>query len=244
MKPFVRMPSRWIMYPQKYNGGLTAFEWSGPDRSDNIAALMVYIAIVHHVNEVSMPEFPEPGCTKLSYSELQEITGLSRKKISGGLKKLEALSIITTDKSEKTTVYKLVDNYFEKYWGKCPFQYLYDSGRQIRFFHACNLRKRVELDALKIYLLLIAFRDTNINHAAIAYPKMTIYTGVDKNRIRHALSLLVANELISVDQLIQRASGEEGPRAINYYRILGMGGAHFGNLDKERLQRQQEGASE
>jgi len=233
------MPSQWIMYPDQYNGGLTAFEWRGNDRSDNIAALMVYIAIVHHVNEVSIPQFSEPGCTKLPYSELQEITGLSRKKISGGLKILKALSIITADTSGKTTVYKLVNNNFDQYWAKLPFQYLY-SGRHISFFNSCNLRKRVELDALKIYLLLVAFRDNNINHAAIAYPKMAIYTGIDRNRIRHALSLLVAHELISVDQIVQRASGDEGPRAVNYYRILGLSGVHFGNLDKERLQRHQE----
>jgi len=234
MKPFVKMPSRWIMYPGT-QGGLKSFSWQGKNRSRNIAALMLYIAILHNANENPTP-LHAAGTARISYSELQKITGLSRTMIAAGLRKLEEQEIILANKENKTSVYQLVDNYFTDSWAKLPFKSLYTGGNGIGFFYDLNLRKKVELDALKLYLLIAAFRNNQLNHMSMAYPKIADYTGIQKNHVKSAVSFLVVNQLIQVDQLSNFETRSQDPmNRVNHYRLIGLGSHHFGNMDIDAL---------
>lgn len=234
MKQFVKMPSRWVRYPGQ-GGGLKAFSWQEPNRSRSIAGLMLYIALLHNVHEQATSLHPA-GTARVSYTDLQDITGLSRTVIAAGLRKLEEQNIIRINKEGKTSTYQLVDAYFEKEWGKLPFRALYKSGKSIGFFYDLKLRKKVELDALKVYLLIVAFRDSALNYMSMAYPKISEYTGVQKNHIKSAVSFLVVNNLIQVDQLSNAETREQDPtNRVNHYRLVGIGAQHFGNMDTEAL---------
>jgi hypothetical protein len=193
------------------------------------------MAICHHVNDVPTAEFPEPGFARLSYSDFQKITDRSRPKISGGLKKLVELNLIEADKAAKANVYKIVRYDPEKKWAKLPLKYLYGKNYpEIAVFHKFNFRSKVELDALKLYLLFIAFRNNELNHAIISYEKISQYTGISENNIRSAVSLLINLDLISIDK-IQNAQVRS--RMNNLYRIKGIRSRkHLGNISLDTVE--------
>lgn len=234
MKEFVKMPTGWITSPE--SGVLQKFRWKGEDKSDYIAALILYIVICHHVNDVSTAEFPTLGCAQISYSKFLEATGLSRPKISGGLKKLEEFNLVNIDRKGKTSIYKIVNYDRNQKWAKLPLKYLCNSDNEyknIRVFREFSLRSKVELNAIKIYLLLIAFRNRETNLAIISYESISRYTSVDENEIKRALSFLVIHDLITVDKAHHIAVSI---KTNNLYGIKGIrSNRHIGNISREDL---------
>jgi hypothetical protein len=209
MREFVKMPSAWITDQAK--PGLSQLKWGGHDNAGKIAALMLYIAIAHHVNQEPDREHAEAGFAKLSYSDFEKIVGLSRAKISAGLKNLEEQGILAINKGEKTSVYQLVGFNPKQGWAKLPLRNFYHDG-SIKVFSEFHLRKKTELNALKMYLLVAAFRHNEINHTVISYEKIHLYTGIPENDIRSAISLLVTWNLIQVDRTSEptKTGGGEG----------------------------------
>lgn len=233
MREFAKLPTSWIT--DKERPGLKRLKWDGTDNAGNVAALMIYIAIAHHVNEKPNEAFSKPGFARLSYSDFQKIVGLSRAKIAAGLKILEDLGIVVVNKEEKTSVYQLV-GYPAERWGKLPCGYLYQDGR-IRVFGDFHLRLKNELNALKMYLLMVAFRDNARNYTIIAYENIHRYTGIPENDIRSAISLLVNLRLIQVDRSSEPMDDGESwtIKNKNLYRLLGLRGRHLGNTSKDDL---------
>lgn len=101
-------------------------------------------------------------------------------------------------------------------WAQLPAKPLYDSTGAIMAFENFHLRKRTELDALKIYIAIAARRDTRQNIAWMTYEKFRTYTGVSSGYIKPALGVLNINNLITVDTKL-RANGEQG--VVNGYRL-------------------------
>ncbi|MDO9208257.1 MAG: hypothetical protein Q7T91_08380 [Sulfuricurvum sp.] len=229
MIEFVKMPSHWIT--DKANPGLKQLAWGKEDNAGKIAALMLYIAIAHHANKEPNREYQEPGFAKLSYSDFEEILGLSRAKISCGLINLKELGIIKIDKGNKTSVYQLDGYDPSKGWAKLPYQHLYQ-GKQIKVFTGFHLRQRTELHALKMYLLVAAFRDNVNNHTFISFEKITDYTGIPKNEIRSAISVLINHRLIQVER---DQEANNALRSKNIYRLLGLKGRHSGTISQDEL---------
>jgi DNA-binding Lrp family transcriptional regulator len=225
MIEFVKMPSDWIRHGEP---GLRKLCWGGQDNAGKVAALMLYIAIAHNANREATREYEAPGFAKLSYSDFRDITGLSRAKISRGLRNLEELGIIDTDKTNKTSIYKIAGYNPAKGWAKLPYQHLYQK-KEIKFFHSLHLRQKVELNALKMYLLVVAFRDKDKNHASISYPKINHYTGINTNDIRSAISLLVTHNLIHVDHFEDDVKAN-GSYRHNLYRVVGLKGRTSGSI--------------
>jgi predicted transcriptional regulator len=223
MREFVKMPSDWIR--DKDRPGLAQIK-SGRRQgyAENVAALMLYIAIAHNANQEPNREYTAEGFAKLSYSDFEKILGLSRAKISGGLKVLEEQKIIAVDKGQRTSVYQLVGYNPKKGWAKLPYRYFYKDGA-IRFFDDFHLRKVTELNALKLYLLVAAFRDNESNLTMISYEKIHQYTAIPENNIRSAISLLVTLELIHIDRPTEVGTMQNP----NIYRLSGLKGKHLGN---------------
>ena len=92
MKEWVKMPSDWIR--DKDQSLLPSMKWSGDNKADQIAALMLHIVLVHHANPEPVTDRQDIGLVKLTYSELGAIVGISRAKISGGLKLLDKMNRI------------------------------------------------------------------------------------------------------------------------------------------------------
>ncbi len=191
------MPSFWIRgegYP------LRELRWNGSEKSDQIAALMIYIALVHHANTESTVKMPDLGTCDLTYTEIANITNLSRAKVSGGLKILLQMGLIHKVSKGRNNIYQITNYGSVGGWAKLPFRGLYakDFSRILAFDHF-KLRTKNELNALKIYLVIISFRTNSTNYAQLSYDKISEYTGILRNDIRSAISLLVNINLVQVD---------------------------------------------
>ncbi|WP_309046004.1 hypothetical protein [Marinobacter sediminicola] len=228
MKSWVKMPSYWVR--EESSPPLTQLRWSGDQKADQIAALMIYIVLAHHANDSPTAEFPEPGYCRLTYERLLDITGLSKAKISGGIKVLRALGLVSVETSGRVNIYKVANFGQKGGWAKLPSKGLYSKDLQrIPVFHEYKLRSKVELNALKIYFLILSFRSNDTNYAVISYERMTTYTGIVRNDIRPAVSLLVAQGLIHVDQKSTAhndfsTSNMYRPCYVEPYRHLGTAG--------------------
>lgn len=192
LRDWVKLPTKWI-----HENGLTKLRWAESEGANNVAALMLLAVIAHHVDDDS-------GTTTLTYDQLSTLTALSRVKISGGLKVLEALGVVSRRTSGRSSL-ALVGYDKNAGWGKIPARRLYSHGT-ITFFNELSLRKASELYALKLYFLFVAHRNNNTNLAHISYDKIEGYTGIDRSRIKSGLSLLAANGLVHVEHLPSQGS--------------------------------------
>ena len=198
MKEWARMPSYWIRDEDQLP--LAKLKWSGPDKTDQIAGLMLYVVLTHHANTEVTKDLSEPGLCALTYTQLSDITGLSRKKVAGGLRVLRGLNLISEISTGRNNVYQIENYGSHAGWAKLPARGLYSRDQQtLHAFHKFKLRSKNELNALKIYLLIIAQRTNTTNYAVISYDRISTYTGIARNEIRAAISLLVNLGLVHVD---------------------------------------------
>lgn len=198
---FVKLPSAWID-----KGGLRDFRW-GKNGGDEIAALIVLAVIAHHMA-------PATGIARLGYDALMEKASLSRAKISAGLKILVLRGIIETNVLGRGS-YHLCGYDPSRNWSMFPARGLYRNDI-VEAFKEFRLRRRTELDALKLYFLFAARRDNTRHVAVIGFDKIAEHSGVSTNYIKSATSVLAANSLIHVEH-IKDPSGGVG--VINGYRL-------------------------
>jgi DNA-binding transcriptional ArsR family regulator len=200
MDEWLRMPTAWITRIDSQK--LHSLKWIGEHKSDYTASLMVYIALIHHTNDKVNKDFSEPGYCKLTYSVIGELTSLSRSKISRGLNILYDLGLVSKSADGKNSCYQMIGYNLYRDWGKIPAKGLYSSrDNRIKAFKYFTLRNKTELNALKIYLVIIAFRSNKDNYATIGYQKLVEYSGIQRNDIKSALSLLTTLNLIQVDSV-------------------------------------------
>lgn len=196
-KEWTTLPTGWIQHDR----GLKTFKWSPKPENDNagqVAALMLLFVIAHHTNK-------ETGFARLSYDKMSEATELSRAVIARGLNELERRGVIARDPQQTRGTITLNNATDEAGWGKLPANGLYRNSR-ILAFDSFKLRSPVELDALKIYFLIVALRNNKTNRAYISYDKIKKHTGVWRNRIRPAISMLASNSLVSVNHVLSSKS--------------------------------------
>jgi hypothetical protein len=106
---------------------------------------------------------------------------------------------------------------------------MYSSGRIVAF-DDFKLRRVVELDALKLFFLFVARRDRNTNMAKISYGTIQEYSGVERVRIKTAISFLASLSLVYVERVPSK-SNEYG--VANAYRIVGVDTSiHMGTIGR------------
>ena len=201
-----RMPSAWITT----GSGLKRFRWEPGRGGETIAALTLYLVLVHHAEG-------DDGIARLSYQEFCHITGMSRDLVADGLRSLRSAGLIEPV-PERRGHYEIV-GFGNAPFAKVPTKPLYSSSRELKFAHAFSRRKQAVLDALKKYFLLAAFRDNTLNAAYIGYEKISDYSGVSRGRILKALTILATSELILVDHSPSRTSKFSSARG---YRLNGL----------------------
>jgi hypothetical protein len=218
MKPWIKLPTAWIEA-----GGLKHFRWREGEGSNNVAGLMLLAVIAHHANEAR-------GIAHITYNGLHAATGLSRPKISGGLRVLVDRDLIERLNAQST--YGIADFDPSCGWGKLPARGLYRRD-EIPAFHEFRLRRVAELDALKIYYAVVARRDNKTNLSRMNYSTIESYAAVPRNRIKSAISFLAVNNLVHVEHVIS-ASSEYG--VSNAYRLSHLEtNQHMGNRGRHIL---------
>jgi DNA-binding transcriptional ArsR family regulator len=202
LQPWIKLPNGWIEA-----SGLRDFRWARGEGADNLAALMALAAISHHID-------PETGIARLTYDALCMMTTLSRAKLSAGLSVLAGRGLIEREPEGRSSF--LLSHYDPASgWAQFPAKGLYRHDT-IAAFTEFRLRLPAELEALKLYFLFASRRDRETNMAKITYDKIEDYSGVARNNIRRALSLLAANGLVHVEYVPSRTS-ENG--VANAYRL-------------------------
>lgn len=231
METWVQLPTWWVRDLTE-DSFLKKMNWSSPGKnSHNTAALMVLLAIASNVSHRETGRNPVIGSVELSFSDLSEITSLSRKLVSEGLKKLVDAGLIEKNKDRRVNRYKLQINESNLGWGKLPAKKLYDSRNEsIKAFKHFKLRSKIEMNALKIYFLVVALRDSNLNHSMMTYDTITKYTGVRRSDINGAISFLTSCELVRV---IRVESDNNEYSIVNSYRLIGIEAyRHAGTIGK------------
>jgi DNA-binding transcriptional ArsR family regulator len=206
MRDWVRLPSRWIE-----EGGLEELAWTGSLQTgaDYTAALMVLAPIAHAADD--------DGLSRRTYDQLASATGLSRAKVSMGLSVLAELNVIKRKPDGRSTF--VLTNYNEGGgWSKLPAKGLYAYGKITAFEHF-HLRSMTELHALKLYYLFARRRSNRTNMAHLSYEKIEQYSGIERSRIKKAISFLTACGLIHVDHVPSRLFEN---RYANAYRLTNL----------------------
>jgi len=214
IRDWVRIPSTWIN-----EDGLRALSWKhGGEGANQIAALMALTVIAHAADS-------DTGVARVTYDHFSQATLLSRAKISKGLAVLERIEVIEREPDDARSTYKFAKYDPDAVWAKFPAKSMYSAGA-IAPFTDFQLRRVAELDALKLFFLMVARRDRATNLANIGYDKIVEYTGINRGRIKTAISFLAAHSLVHVERIPSMVS-KDG--VSNAYRVIGIDPyAHMG----------------
>lgn len=196
-RKFSKCPSWWVR-----QGALQAFS-SSKGAGQNIAALKCLLAISLGIDFWSRK-------VRLSLSDLEKATGLSRPMVIRGLKVLEGLEIVSVGKESHVHEYELTVREGDDKWAKVPFD------RMKKQLPTLPNRGAIPLTALKIYLLLIAIRPNESATIPIRYDLIEEYLKCRRAHIRPALDILYSHMLVGI-----ALEGEEKRRRHNVYEVLG-----------------------
>jgi hypothetical protein len=221
MQKWVKLPSVWIEESR-----LRMLRWEGDGKGSNDAAALMVLAVIAHNAE------QETGFAKLTYEQICQAVGLSRAKVAAGLDVLECkLEVIRRTPNGRST-FQLSNFDPRGGWAKFPASSMY-SGNVISGFADFHLRRPTELNSLKLLFLFASRRARDNNMAVISYDKIEIYTGIDRARIKPAISTLAAASLVYVEQL-PRQSGDLG--IANGYRLVGLDSySHMATVGRQDL---------
>jgi hypothetical protein len=122
---------------------------------------------------------------------------MSRANVAAGINVLVDMKII--DRTDEQSVFSFCGFKLLLGWAKLPAEGLYRNG-VIAGSSDFHLPKPAELNALKLYLLFVFRRDRRLNLALISYKKILEYTGIPKDQIKAALSVLTVGGLVHVDR--------------------------------------------
>ncbi|WP_409275933.1 hypothetical protein [Pseudomonas sp. KCJK9111] len=198
-RKFCMCPTWWV----RDKDGLSRFS-AGKDAGQNIAALKCVLAISTAVDFHTRK-------AKLSLSDLETLTGLSRPMVIRGLAKLQGFGIVAVGKDSRVHEYELTVLKNDDHWGKVPYD------RILKQLRTLPNRGAIPLTALKLYLLLIAYRPNSSETVLIGYDLIEKYLACQRSQIRPALDILYTHTLISV-----ALEGEERRRRHNAYQVLGL----------------------
>jgi len=213
MMMFARLPSSWIIRDHKLR------EVQRQDVGVSVAALRILIVLSCFArNDKNVT--PLQGSCEISYDKLERFTGVSRPLLNPALNLLEAMQFLTREKVGRRNRYWIGSYAPVDKWCKLPKSFLLSAPSQpCANLRSMPNRSRSTVDALKIYLVLCAFRDSTTNTTQLSYDKITDYTGVLRRNIRMALSLLISCELITVASERDYSSRKNEP---NRYKIVGL----------------------
>lgn len=189
-------------------GGLIMLQWQ-QHKGASTAALLLLFALAVISNQAQRDHgLRRNNLVAATYPQLQALVPMSRKLIADGLQLLVMLGAIGMTREGRRTLFTL--NGIDRNGGWCM---LPQSHLQQRHSHLLRLkvfvdqiRRRESLHALKVYMLILAFRDRHTNFAAIGYDKIGLYTGLRREEISTATAMLASL------QLVRQVSDEEHPR--------------------------------
>jgi len=155
----------------------------------------------------------------MTYDELQEMTGFARATVSKGLKLLKEMQAIEVRKEGRINIYTLPDVAVDGSYCQLPQQYILDGSRNVlQKFSGLQLHTRHGLNAIKLYVLFLALRQRRFNTTAVSYDGIMKHTGIRREDIPKAFSMLVALELARTAEDKDERDHDKSRR----YKVLGL----------------------
>ncbi|MBD8572615.1 replication protein [Pseudomonas syringae] len=198
-RKFCKCPTWWV---RDEENNLSNF-LGGKSSGVGIAALKCVLALSSSIDFWTRK-------AKLSLSEIEKLTGLSRPMVIKGLARLVEANMVLVDKMSHVHEYELTEKKGDAYWAKIPFD------RIRKHLPEISNRGEVYLVALKIYLVLTSIRPNESPSVAIGYEKIRDYVGCQRSKIRPALDVLYSHTLIRITH------SDESKERHNVYTILGL----------------------
>lgn len=198
MARWSKCPTWWIR-----DNGFLNFT-GGKGEGTSIAALKCLMALSMSADFYTLQ-------AKVSLSDLEEITGLSRPLIVRGVHHLEESELIAVDRGEHTNRYTLVQETTDKGWTKLPVKQLKQGLPEL------PNRGGAALAALKIYLYLASIRPNMSTVVSAKYETIRDETHIQLKHVRAGLDLLVMHNLIKVNR-----ADTIGQYRQHEYQILGL----------------------
>lgn len=214
---WAKFPTQWILA----GGRLKQIHWK-TNKGDGTAAFIVLIAlaILRNRRGLVTPNGlpPNDPTVVATYDQLQAMSSISRAKLAGGLRILLQQGIVERISPGNASVYRLSGVDVDGGWAKLPQSHL-ERGGVLTALSQFTLRSACEFEALKTYLLMVAFRDGKTGYTHLGFDKIADLTGIQPNRVRRAKSFLIANDLIHAEN-DPNARPVQG-RAPIRYKVLG-----------------------
>jgi len=218
---FSKMPIKWIQ-----DGGLVSFS-SRPTATASkdsklqnacISALKLYMTLC-------MKTTFGTGEVKTTYPKLIALSGMSRPTIARALKRLVDEGLITKrSKSLREGSQIYINGWLEQgYYGMLPKRWLHDENQGAAILKLIEFNySTTSLHALKVYLAIIAFRDSRRDGlAVISYNSIARYTDIPRYRVAEAITKLYDMNLISYRQADFTDNDDEVDRT-NRYLVKGL----------------------
>ncbi|WP_285404046.1 hypothetical protein [Luteibacter sp. ME-Dv--P-043b] len=198
---FGQMPPGWIAA-----GGLTEFSGGAGVSGRMLAAAKCYLAIAGY-------RMAQTDDTVLSTSDFQAVTGLSKPMIFEGLTILDSMELITIDSrfAANTNAYRVGD--LTAGFRKVPQDILAECLPLI------PNRGIGGLDAVKLYIALLYYRDEATHSATVSHQSLRTITGIRPENITKAYSVLHTAGLVVVERMSSWSSN--GGHPMNVYRLKG-----------------------
>lgn len=215
-------PYEWVQLPTELiKRDRVLHRFAPADLGRSVAALKLYLVIAGHVAHPRWGK-DDDHHLGLSYTQLCDWASVSRSMIGPSLAKLPDLVSVRRGKGQSTNRYGLVGFPLPQGvgWAKLPIAHLLKSGNTMATLSA---RSRIDLAALKLYILLVTFRDNKSGLSRLSYERIRDYSGIGRSDITKAISCLVGLDLIAVrsgrDGFLQDPLSAQGH---NIYRVHGL----------------------
>lgn len=163
---------------------------------------------------------PRTAVVAATWEDLQEFAPVARKTISRALSRLEEVGAVKRQLVGRANHYHLQGLEENGGWCQLPQSHLAFGGKPLGQLDGL-LPNRHGLAALKLFVLLLAFRDWKKNTTVISYTKINERSGVLRGDIRQALAALSTADLIR--QVDATHSVFEDGR-YNVYQVRGLSG--------------------
>jgi hypothetical protein len=207
---WVPVPTNWI----RFERGLDQFPVNRLGHS--IAALKLYMTIaMAHARALVVGK---GASVRLSYSDLEQMSGVSRGMIGPSLSLLGDRIEIGRGGGRRTNEYTLLGYPPVGGWAKLPAAHLLSSSALLRF----EPRSKTDLAALKMYSLLVALRHNDTGWAQISYTKATEYMNTTRDYVSRAVSKLIDADLIFVRRAHQAGIDDSFAPQRNIYSVKGL----------------------
>ena len=140
---------------------------------------------------------PTTGRVAVTYDDFEEQLGVARQTIRKAIDLLKELGAVHVEVHGRRNVFELQGIQESGKWCQLPVEQLRSNGRD---FGRLSLLKPnlVGLNALKIYLVMLALRNFKTGTTAIGYTKLEERTGIRRSDLPAALSALATSELLGV----------------------------------------------